>query len=115
ERAFLDASPPKGERIAVIGAGPAGLTYASLVADHNAVTVYEREQAPGGAFRYAGKAPLFQDVEADERALTIYIDELVRACVQKQVTFRFGVDVRQTRDLLAPFDRIVIEIGRANV
>jgi 2,4-dienoyl-CoA reductase-like NADH-dependent reductase (Old Yellow Enzyme family) len=111
ERAFLNASPPKGERIAVIGAGPAGLTYASLVADHNAVTVYEREQAPGGAFRYAGKAPLFQDVEADERALTTFIDELVRACGQKHVTFRFGVDVRRGPELLAPFDRIVIATG----
>jgi 2,4-dienoyl-CoA reductase-like NADH-dependent reductase (Old Yellow Enzyme family) len=111
ERAFLNASPPKGERIAVIGAGPAGLTYASLVADHNAITVYEREHAPGGAFRLAGKAPLFQDVEADERALAAYIDDLVRACMQKHVTFRCGVDVRQTRDLLAPFDRIVIATG----
>jgi 2,4-dienoyl-CoA reductase-like NADH-dependent reductase (Old Yellow Enzyme family) len=111
ERAFLNASPPKGERIAVIGAGPAGLTYASLVADHNAITVYEREHAPGGAFRLAGKAPLFQDVEADERALAAYIDDLVCACMQKHVTFRCGVDVRQTRDLLAPFDRIVIATG----
>ena len=111
ERTFLHATPPTGKRIAVIGAGPAGLTYASLVADHSAVTVYEREHAPGGAFRYAGKAPLFQDVEADERALATYIDELVRACMQKQVTFRFGVDVRQTPDVLAPFDRIVIATG----
>jgi 2,4-dienoyl-CoA reductase-like NADH-dependent reductase (Old Yellow Enzyme family) len=111
EREFRDAAPPKGERIAVIGAGPAGLTYASLVADHNAVTVYEREREPGGAFRYAGKAPLFQEVEADERALTTYIGELVRACVHKHVTFRFGLDVRRNPDLLAPFDRIVIASG----
>jgi dimethylglycine catabolism A len=111
EREFRDAAPPKGERIAVIGAGPAGLTYASLVADHNAVTVYEREREPGGAFRYAGKAPLFQEVEADERALTTYIGELVRACAHKHVTFRFGVDVRRNPDLLAPFDRIVIASG----
>jgi dimethylglycine catabolism A len=60
ETRFLAAASPKGERIAVIGAGPAGLTYASLVADGNAVTVFEREAVPGGAFRYAGKAPLYQ-------------------------------------------------------
>ncbi len=111
ERAFRDAAPVTGERIAVIGAGPAGLTYASLVAAYNAVTVFEREPAPGGAFRLAGKAPLFQEVEADERAFATYIDELVGACAQKNVTFRFGVDVRQSPDLLAPFDRLVIATG----
>ncbi len=36
ETMFAAAQPPRGERIAVIGAGPAGLTYASLVADGNA-------------------------------------------------------------------------------
>src|SRR5262249_46570514 len=50
ERTFREAAPIKGERIAVIGAGPAGLTYASLVAGDNAVTVFEREREAGGAF-----------------------------------------------------------------
>ncbi len=63
ETEFVAGKPPSGERIAVIGAGPAGLTYASLVADGNTVTVFEREAVPGGAFRYAGKAPLFQEVD----------------------------------------------------
>jgi 2,4-dienoyl-CoA reductase-like NADH-dependent reductase (Old Yellow Enzyme family) len=111
ERTFRNAAPVKGERIAVVGAGPAGLTYASLVAGDNAVTVFERGGVPGGAFRLAGKAPLFQEVEADERSLTAYIDELVRACEQKNVRFRFGVDVRTSPELLAPFDRIVIATG----
>jgi dimethylglycine catabolism A len=111
ERVFRDAAPVKGERIAVIGAGPAGLTYASLVAEDNAVTVFEREHQAGGAFRYAGKAPLFQEVEADERALTTYVEELVRACLHKNVTFCFGIDVRHDPSLLAPFDRIVIATG----
>jgi dimethylglycine catabolism A len=111
ERTFRDGTPVQGERIAVVGAGPAGLTYASLVAGQNAVTVFERADTPGGAFRLAGKAPLFQEVEADERALNAYIDGLVRACLQKNVTFRFGTDVRQNPDLLAPFDRIAIATG----
>jgi 2,4-dienoyl-CoA reductase-like NADH-dependent reductase (Old Yellow Enzyme family) len=62
---FASRKPPSGERIAVIGAGPAGLTYASLVADGNEVTVFERANEPGGAFRYAGKAPEFQKHEAN--------------------------------------------------
>ena len=66
ETVFAGARPPHGERIAVIGAGPAGLTYASLVADDNTVTVFERDAVAGGSFRYAGKAPLFQEVTANE-------------------------------------------------
>ena len=45
ETLFADAQPPHGERIAVIGAGPAGLTYAALVADGNEVTVFEKTSA----------------------------------------------------------------------
>src|SRR5262249_38683366 len=47
---------PKGRKIAVIGAGPAGLTYASLVAARNSVTVFEKAPVAGGAFRLAGLA-----------------------------------------------------------
>ena len=49
ETLFANSAPPRGERIAVIGAGPAGLTYASLVADGNSVTVFEKEKRPGGS------------------------------------------------------------------
>ena len=111
ELAFRDAAPPHGERIAVIGAGPAGLTYASLVAPSNAVTVFERDAAPGGAFRYAGKAPLFQEVAANEASFAAYIAELVRACAQRGVIFRYSIDVTRSPDSLGGFDRIVIATG----
>jgi len=108
---FSEARLPTGERICVIGAGPAGLSYASLVADGNQVTVYERESVPGGAFRYAGKAPKFQDVEADEGSLNTYIAELERACRQKGVTFKYGIDVLNTPETLRDFQRVVIATG----
>jgi hypothetical protein len=111
ETRFLVAAPPQGERIAVIGAGPAGLTYASLVADGNEVTVFEREAVPGGAFRYAGKAPLYQDVVANQASFDRYIERMVAACVHKGVTFRYGIDVARAPGELADFDRIVIATG----
>jgi threonine dehydrogenase-like Zn-dependent dehydrogenase len=111
ETRFLRATPPRGERIAVIGAGPAGLTYASLVAGENAVTVFEREPVAGGAFRYAGKAPLFQEVVAAESSFDRYIARMVAACVHKGVTFRYRVDVARAPDEIAGFDRIVIATG----
>ena len=93
ETLFADAQPPRGERIAVIGAGPAGLTYASLVADGNTVTVFEKDAVAGGSFRYAGKAPLFQEVTATEASFRRYVADMVAACEMKKVTFRFSTDV----------------------
>jgi 2,4-dienoyl-CoA reductase-like NADH-dependent reductase (Old Yellow Enzyme family) len=113
EHAFAELAPPHGERIAVIGAGPAGLTYASLVAEGNEVTVFEREAKPGGCFRLAGKAPLFQEVAANQKSFDRYIGDLCAACEAKGVAFRFGTNVTASSDLLAPFDRIVIATGAA--
>jgi hypothetical protein len=111
ETRFATAKPPQGERIAIIGAGPAGLTYASLVADGNRVTVFERETTPGGAFRRAGKAPLFQEVAADQASFDRYIEDMVAACMHKGVIFLYDVDVLKTPDPLATYDRIVIATG----
>ncbi|MGE0038355.1 MAG: NAD(P)-binding protein [Xanthobacteraceae bacterium] len=111
ETVFAHPSPPRGERIGVIGAGPAGLTYASLVAEGNSVTMFEKQKQPGGSFRYAGKAPLFQEVEASEASFRRYVADMTAACSRRGVTFRFGTDVRKQPQLLAPFDRIVIATG----
>ena len=111
ETMFAERRPPRGERIAVIGAGPAGLTYASLVAAGNEVTVFEKDARPGGAFRYAGKAPLFQEVAASEASFERYIGDLVAACTRNGVKFRFACDVADQPNVLAPFDRLVIATG----
>ena len=113
ETLFANPTPPRGERIAVIGAGPAGLTYASLVAEGNTVTVFEKEKHVGGSFCYAGKAPKFQEVAASERSFERYIGDLAAACTKKGVVFRYETDVTALPGLLAPFDRIVIAAGAA--
>ena len=105
------ARRPAGERICVVGSGPAGLSYASLVADGNRVTVLEREPHAGGAFRYAGKAPLFQEVEASQASLDRFIADLERDCRDKGVAFRYGVDVTRDPEALAGFDRVVFATG----
>jgi 2,4-dienoyl-CoA reductase-like NADH-dependent reductase (Old Yellow Enzyme family) len=111
ESRFQQATPPAGERIAVIGAGPAGLTYASLVADGNEVAIFERADRAGGAFRYAGKAPLFQEVVASQNSFDRYVQQLVAACVGKGVALYYSVDVAQAPEILADFDRVVIATG----
>ena len=69
--------------------------------------------AAGGAFRYAGKAPLFQEVVANQDSFDRYVRQLETACAGKGVTFRYGVDVARSPELLRPFDRIVIATGAA--
>ena len=111
ERQFENGKRPAGERIAIVGAGPAGLTYASLVAEGNQVTVFECEQQAGGAFRYAGKAPLFQEVDANPASFERYIDLMVRACEQRGVAIRYAVNVADQPGVLDAFDRIIIATG----
>jgi 2,4-dienoyl-CoA reductase-like NADH-dependent reductase (Old Yellow Enzyme family) len=112
-RETLFAAPQilQGERIAVIGAGPAGLTYASLVAEGNYVTVFEKEAQPGGAFQSVAKAPLFQEVDTEARSFTRYIADLVAACRAKGVQFRLAADAAAVSGLLAGFDTVVIATG----
>ncbi|MBU0726928.1 MAG: hypothetical protein KJ904_14195 [Alphaproteobacteria bacterium] len=111
ERLFADAKPPQGEKIAVIGAGPAGLSYASLVAQGNAVTLFERAQESGGSFRLAGLAPKFQGVETRQGSFIAYIAALEQDCREKGVTFAYGSDPATDPALLDGFDRIVVATG----
>lgn len=101
----------RNERICVLGAGPAGLSYASLVAKFNHVTVIERTKSPGGAFCLAGKAPKFQEVVANQDSLNQYIQELERLCRHRNVTFLYDVDIERRPEILRDFDRVVIATG----
>ena len=81
------------------------------MAPANKVTVFERQPQAGGAFRYAGKAPLFQEVAARQDSFDRYVAQMLAACARRGVTFHYNTDVASDADLLAPFDRIVIATG----
>ena len=99
---FTDPRPPEGERICVVGSGPAGLSYASLVADRNCVTVIERAPAPGGAFRFTGKAPLFGEVEAVRKFVRGLRSGARTSVREKDVEFRYDLDAAENPRSLHP-------------
>ncbi len=103
----------RGQRIAVIGGGPAGLTYASLMSAANQVTVFERSRSLGGAFTLAGHASLFQGVAANPESFAEYIAALARACRDQGATIRTGTDPIADPKLLDGFDHVVIATGAA--
>ena len=53
DRMELKTEPPKGQRVAIIGSGPAGLTIAVLLAQRGySVTLFESREQIGGVLRY---------------------------------------------------------------
>lgn len=114
ERMFADRPLVlKGKRIAVIGAGPAGLSYAALMAAENQVTVFEKCAVAGGGFRWAGYAPRFQNVEAAPESFSEYIAGILQECEENGVGFVFNWDVDRQFEELRNFDHIVIATGAA--
>ncbi len=113
ERAFAEgyvkACPPAkrtGKRVAVIGSGPAGLACANrLNRKGHLVTVYEKNEAPGGLLRFG-----IPDFKLNKNI----IDRRLRLLVEEGIEFRCNVTVGRDvtlDDLLREYDAICMAIG----
>ncbi len=104
ERALPAATPRRGRRVLVIGAGPAGAA-AALEAAHAAdeVTLVERELELGGQLRLAGLAPGHQELWERYRASTF---DRLRAA---GVAIEHGVQA--DAELAAGFEVVVLASG----
>jgi glutamate synthase (NADPH/NADH) small chain len=97
---------PTGRRIAVIGAGPAGLSCAGELAKlGHAVTILEKRELPGGLSTY-GIIALREPVE-------VALDE-VRMIASLGVTIQTGVELGKDISLAEiqdEFDGVVLSVG----
>ena len=98
---YLPAVTPK--RIAVVGAGPAGM-MAALVADQrgHGVTLFEADSRLGGQLNMARVIPGKEEFHG-------LVDWFTGALERSSVTTRLGA--RATPEMLAEFDEVIIATG----
>lgn len=111
ELEFAAGGPAIGRKIVIVGAGPAGLSYASLTARGNTVSVIDKRDQVGGNFLLTGKAPIFNDVEAAEPSFAAYISNLENECRRAGVTFLLGKAAQARLEILQEADLVVIAAG----
>lgn len=102
---YITAHQPvrNGKKIAVIGAGPAGLAAANeLNLMGYEVTVFEKDEAAGGLLRYG--IPNFKLNKA-------IIDRRLNLLQQEGIQFCFGKKVECDQEFTAQFDAVVMATG----
>jgi glutamate synthase (NADPH/NADH) small chain len=109
DKGLVKARAPKvrsGKKVAVIGSGPAGLaTAAQLNAAGHQVTVYERDDAPGGLLRYG-----IPDFKLEKWV----IDRRIKLMMEEGVEFRLNANVGvniSINDILREYQAIVLAGG----
>jgi NADPH-dependent glutamate synthase beta subunit-like oxidoreductase len=103
----LTPGTDRGKRVAIVGAGPAGLTAAFyLTKAGHSVEIYDSASKPGGMLRYA--IPEYRLPET-------VIDEELRALSQLGVNFihniELGKDIRLAELLDGRYDAVLLAIG----
>jgi glutamate synthase (NADPH/NADH) small chain len=105
-RSPLSPAPATGRRVAVVGAGPAGLTCAGELARRgHHVTVFDAHEAPGGILRYGIPAYRLPDAVVDDE-----IERLRALGVQFELGARIG-ESETLEQLRARHDATFLAIG----
>ncbi len=112
ENGLMEPDPPKvrtGKKVAIVGSGPSGLAAADQLNKRgHLVTVYEREDHPGGLLMYG-----IPNMKLDKSV----IDRKIKVMEQEGVTFKTGVNVGvdvKAEDLKKEYDRIILTCGASN-
>ena len=109
EEGWIAADPPderSGRTVGVIGSGPAGLAVAAELNRHgHGVTVYERDEGPGGLLRFG---------VPDAKLEKWIIDRRVALLEEEGIAFEYGVDIGRDvscAELRERHDAVVVAIG----
>lgn len=113
ERAFAEGivtpRPPKkrtGKQVAVIGSGPAGLAVANrLNRMGHTVTVFEKNEAPGGLLRFG-----IPDFKLDKRVIDRRVELMKAEGVEFKCGVKAGEDITASQ-LLDDFDAVCLAMG----
>lgn len=100
-------SPPRkpstGKRVAIVGAGPAGLSAAwYLLQDGHAVTLFDAHAEPGGMLRHA---------VPEERLPRGILDAEIALITRLGAEMRLGKRVENVAELRGAFDAILVAVG----
>ena len=100
---LFEAGKPTGKKVAVVGAGPAGLACArDLRRWGHAVTVFEAQPQPGGLNTYGiAEYKLKADVALAE----------VQDILDLGVDLKLGVKIESLEPLLAKYDAVFVGVG----
>lgn len=106
---WIIARPPTkrtGKNIAVIGSGPSGLAAAQQLARvGHSVTVYEKNEKPGGLLRYGIPDFKLEKVHIDRR-----VRQMTKEGVKFVTSFNAGVNM-ETSEMLERYDAMILACG----
>ncbi|MCP4456417.1 MAG: FAD-dependent oxidoreductase [Cytophagales bacterium] len=102
----VENAEKKDKHVAVIGAGPAGLSAAfDLIRNGYEVTVFEKAEAPGGLIKF-----VIPDFRMDKDGFDFEVGQLEKMGVKFQFNTALGQDI-QLEDISTSHDAVILALG----